>query len=580
MSASAVPPNLKDYLLHALASLRGPERTYAVHVLECAPRQSNHIYAYVSPCPRWTVREILILLSEEIPPDQSTSTANATAPARVFVAAIDAVFYTHAPTRTALLYVSKVDSTGQARTDAPAPTRTFVSAFVRFFADPHTRPRWCADPSDPGSLFVHVFARSQNQYIFPNSSQYSGKRVLSDFGLCKWWRATLSAAITEPQPAPQSRSTPPTTEAEAQPTVASSNSLLAAYYLVVGLPHSDTLGAIGPAPALGTSNIGWTYGHPYNDESLPFPARGTAPGVAGLIPWFEDDAKSRMIDDLAGTHDSAEFATGSIAPLPSPRKRKRRKLENETSSPGPSGAKKHARKLGELALLNADEFWERMAFRQECIQGAVTGFFVVAFGAGSGQQRPGTGTEGLTQTLVTRVRNTLVTQQEFCDRARAVQSTGIVEGLVRGLLLREGVATASATATAESVVTAVPGAEISRGGGERDQHGVGANGDREAGGARERAASAGGAVESGATETETPPGNAPPVGAAGARDAGSEISSVRVADGGGLSRVYWESVFGTCRTLGGAVVIAAAEKTGRGDEAAVTVLAVRRKRKA
>jgi len=273
-------PNLRDYLLRSLSQLPGPTRTYAIHVLESAPRASADVFPYVSPRPRWSVRDVFVILSEELVGDEAASSAPESAQAvgpstlrtRVFVCALDAVLYTHAPTRTALFYISKVDSTGQARTDAPAPTRAFVDAFIRYHADVQTRPTWFYSPGSgsgtegqtgedaPGTLFVHVFARAQRQYLFPNSADYAGKRVLSDQGLCKWWRSTLSPAA---------------------------GTSLAAYYVLPGMESDEALRALGPAPS------GWTYGHPYNDTRIPFPARGMGPGVTGLVPWFEDDAKSR-----------------------------------------------------------------------------------------------------------------------------------------------------------------------------------------------------------------------------------------------------------------------------------------------
>ena len=226
------------------------------------------------------------------------------------------------------------------------------------------------------------------------------------------------------------------------------------------------------------------------------------------------------------------------------------------------------RKLGALAHVSADEFWERIAFRQECSQGAITGFFVLVFGEEVGGKaaaiatatstpsetdgssantngesisgrgaRTGTGlptnhvassvvdppsaaaTE-LSHQLISRVRNALVQQQEFGTRPRAIRSTEIVEGLIRGLMLRQGTTL-----------------------------GVGANNSN---------------LEEGPTAE---------AGEGAVAVAGGDIESST----GALAGAYWANVFGTCETCGAAL----AERLPSATAAAqpVTVLAVRRKRK-
>ena len=164
--------NFRDHLLTALSTL--PDlREFHIHVLVTAPAKDNSLYPYASPRPRLYVQDVLVLLSEQANPDVP----------RVLVAAIEACVY-HAPaTDCAILYVSKVDSTGQGLT--PPPTATLVNAFIRWYADPATRPVAARH------LWVQLFARAQGQYIFPNSSDYPGKRPLSDARLCAWWRRVI-----------------------------------------------------------------------------------------------------------------------------------------------------------------------------------------------------------------------------------------------------------------------------------------------------------------------------------------------------------------------------------------------------
>ena len=164
--------NFRDHLLAALKTL--PDvREFHIHVLVTAPAKDNSLYPYASPRPRLYVQDILVLLSEQANPD---------AP-RMLVAAIEACVY-HAPaTDCAILYVSKIDSTGQGST--PPPTAALVKAFIRWYADPATRPVAARH------LWVQLFARAQGQYLFPNSSDYPGKCPLSDAGLCAWWRRVM-----------------------------------------------------------------------------------------------------------------------------------------------------------------------------------------------------------------------------------------------------------------------------------------------------------------------------------------------------------------------------------------------------
>ena len=57
---------------------------------------------------------------------------------------------------------------------------------MTFYADPKTRPI----PVD--TLWLQLFARAQGQYLFPNSSEYEGKKPLTDVKLCSWWKRMFS----------------------------------------------------------------------------------------------------------------------------------------------------------------------------------------------------------------------------------------------------------------------------------------------------------------------------------------------------------------------------------------------------
>lgn len=100
--------------------------------------------------------------------------------------------------------------------------------------------------------------------------------------------------------------------------------------------------------------------------------------------------------------------------------------------------------MGELRKVSADEFWERMSFRQECVSGAVTGFFTVVFSTASTPRStisplaPRAGQVG--PQLLKRVMTLLLTGVEFSTRDKSARSTETVESAIKGLC--EGISAA------------------------------------------------------------------------------------------------------------------------------------------
>jgi regulator of Ty1 transposition protein 109 len=95
--------------------------------------------------------------------------------------------------------------------------------------------------------------------------------------------------------------------------------------------------------------------------------------------------------------------------------------------------------MGELSKVGPDEFWERMSFRQECVAGAVTGFF--SMGVSMPEDRmpsprpsplapqPGQ----VPRSMNKRILSSLLTGVEFSTPERARKATEVIEGTVRGL---------------------------------------------------------------------------------------------------------------------------------------------------
>ncbi|GLB38442.1 putative histone acetylation protein [Lyophyllum shimeji] len=417
--------NLRDALLTALARLPGT-REFHLHVLVSSPRKNVSIFPFAIPRPRAYLQDILILLSEQTTPDSP----------RILVTAIEASVYNIASTSSAILYISKVDSTGQAT--APSPTYCLVRAFLSYYAEPATRPL-AAD-----RLWIQLFARAQGQYLFPNSVEYSGKRPLSDVKLCAWWKRVFSdvAGELEERAAPGTK--------------------IKLYYILPGYSELEAVHALKNASSLAmvaaTARSPWTYGHPYSQTEIPLPCPpDTSEGKKNLghfIPWFEDDPKSRFIDEIA-------YTTEGDVKSPT-RKRSRTSSHGEGSySEHDDGAQekggkvgKDYRPLGDLRKVTRDEFWERMSFRQECVAGAVTGFFTmvvssptsdakdVSFSTRSPlEPQPGQ----VSSQLNKRILASLTTNVEFSTVERAIRGTEIIEGAIRGLC--EGITSLPTTLT-------------------------------------------------------------------------------------------------------------------------------------
>ncbi|TFY77366.1 hypothetical protein EWM64_g6647 [Hericium alpestre] len=341
--------NLRDSLLAALRTLQGT-REFHIHVLVTAPKKNGALYPYAIPRPRLYAQGILILLSEQDTPDTP----------RVLVSAIEACLYNSPTTSSAILYVGKVDSTGQGM--APSPTATLVKAFVRWYADPETRPL----PAQ--HLWVHLFARAQGQYLFPNSADFEGKKPLSDLKLCAWWHRVLGAVAQEVQGGDVMREA----------------GRVRLYFLLPGYSELEALQALRSSslatPSSSAAGPTWTYGHPYSQTDVPLPCPPPPTGVHNLghiIPSFEDDPKNRFMDEIA-------YLTDADAVRSPARKRQRLASNSERTTEEKehaTAAAKEERPKGELDNVQPDEFWERMSFRQECVAGAVTGFFVAVFSA-------------------------------------------------------------------------------------------------------------------------------------------------------------------------------------------------------
>lgn len=263
----------------------------------------------------------------------SVSVASANHPIQVFAAEV--LIYTTQYLTT--LFVSKADSTGYLHLlklphGTPSPFKTIASTFLAFLIENRRRPAT--------KLVLSLFARAQDQYLFPGSIENPRKHVLTDRGLVKWWCQVLDPILSRYPTAHQG------TVPETQPAKDGAAGYTSQGFLrVPGCDQYETR-AFFPNEKHGSpsSSGRWKASDPLRElarsETLP---------ERCLIPQFPDDPKARFVDEL-----DEELPT----PLPD--------TSISSSEDQNSGRWRSVRSL--------EEFWEMMAFRQECSAGRLVGF--------------------------------------------------------------------------------------------------------------------------------------------------------------------------------------------------------------
>ncbi|KAI0471791.1 histone acetylation protein-domain-containing protein [Xylariaceae sp. FL0804] len=224
-----------------------------------------------------------------------------------------------------IIFVSKADSTGYLHLlKAPegiSPIRETTTAFLGFLIA--TRKRHSKQ------LVVNLFARSQSQYLFPGSVKNSGKHVLDDRGLIKWWCRVLN----------------PLLEGECGSSEARERwARIHGYLVIPGLDKYETRAFV---PRTSAASRNWTLDHPLERIS-PYTKDPSAFGSdippRCLIPTYPDDPKARYVEELEeSTSEKIKLSRGWKSPT------------------------------------TLEQFWEMMAFRQECSSGRMTGFIWIVF---------------------------------------------------------------------------------------------------------------------------------------------------------------------------------------------------------
>ncbi|EGO23980.1 hypothetical protein SERLADRAFT_439288 [Serpula lacrymans var. lacrymans S7.9] len=223
------------------------------------------------------------------------------------------------------------------------------------------------------------------------------------------------------------------------------------FYVLPGMSEFEASQSMGvSAGASSQSSVSWHYGHPYSQTDIPLPCPPNADSqshthshshscstynLGRYIPSFDDDPKARFIDELGYTTE----AEGIKSPARKRQKTGGEKGKREEEGSGEREGKTHGHVPGELGKVCADEFWERMSFRQECVAGAMTGFFTMAVTSPLSRQG-GEGSGGAAEQrgqvpgqMNKRVLASLMTGHEFSSVERARWSTGKLEETIRGL---------------------------------------------------------------------------------------------------------------------------------------------------
>lgn len=242
------------------------------------------------------------------------------------------------------LFVSKADSTGylyllNLQPGTPSPLKIISTSFLKHLITERQRPH--------KRLVLSLFARAQNQYLFPGSIENSQKHVLDDRGLIRWWCKVIDpilgsfedSAIMQP-------TVDKVVEAQSEEPDVKSHG----YLRVPGCDLHETRGFL-PKDRLGqaTGRHRWHTSDPLAELGRPssLPERC-------LIPRFPDDPKARFVeqlDDELPDEDSQQSLSQSYLQRPG-RWRSVRSIE---------------------------QFWDLMSFRQECSSGRLVGFLWATF---------------------------------------------------------------------------------------------------------------------------------------------------------------------------------------------------------
>ncbi|KAF6218828.1 hypothetical protein HO133_005371 [Letharia lupina] len=261
------------------------------------------------------------------------------------VFAIEVLIYTTEYLTT--LFVSKADSTGylylhKLPHGTPSPLRIVSTTFLQYLIEDRER-------SDR-RLVLSLFARAQNQYLFPGSIENNHKHILDDRGLIKWWCKVLNPILGT------SENDSNALEEKRQGIMRDELDFRSHGFLRV--PGCDTYETQSFLPRDESGRIAKKHRWLTKD---PLRELGRSPGLPErcLIPRFPDDPKARFVETLDDEIPDEESQL-SLSQTPA----------------SPSKKQNNGRWRSVKSL---EQFWEMMQFRQECSSGRLVGFLWATF---------------------------------------------------------------------------------------------------------------------------------------------------------------------------------------------------------
>ncbi|KAK2733700.1 hypothetical protein FQN57_001980 [Myotisia sp. PD_48] len=256
-----------------------------------------------------------------INPDQA-----AEAKQELFVFAIEVLVYTTANRST--IFVSKADSTGylnllnkrSGRHVTSSLIKNILNVFLSHLIHLYQRPGV--------PVVLSLFARAQGQYLFAGSAENPDKHILDDRALIKWWSRVVD---------PIMRGIESDNNENVEPRVGASPRV-SAYVIVPGCDKFETRGFFPPNANPDSRKHRWANSYPLHEIC----SHPDAPPRC-LVPRFPDDPKARFLLDL-----------------------------DDEIPDNPSSGAKAAGTWRSVKTL--EQFWEMMAYRQECSAGRLVGF--------------------------------------------------------------------------------------------------------------------------------------------------------------------------------------------------------------
>ncbi|KAJ2654873.1 hypothetical protein IWW48_005847 [Coemansia sp. RSA 1200] len=197
--------------------------------------------------------------------------------------------------------ILKVDTTGELTTRMPL-ARTLVGGYL------HSLRRFCC-VGRVTDIGVHLFARAQPEYLFAQSKKSSGKHILSDMALIKWWQGTMHLGLGYAVSAGQSQD-----DQSADPNCAAS---ILAHIVIPGSTQSEAFLPLLSSSVSDTDNnrlpaesgtasrssVRWIWGSPYPKNDL----------ARNCVLQFPDDPITRLLSERHGSFWSVSMLFEMLA---------------------------------------------------------------------------------------------------------------------------------------------------------------------------------------------------------------------------------------------------------------------------